>query len=117
MKNPFEQAPKGYMIRATVIGGVLIAALLIASTICAGDSAGKSTSSAVRTISNFYLQELAGCREQVVSTNLDSCIANMRSAVSLMTEDDLSDTAHLQDFQAATRRDRSRRILRRGARA
>ena len=81
-------------------GAVLIGAIMILSNLWMGQSARKSTEQAVQSVSNFYLQELAGRREQIVSSNLASSVQNMYSAVKLMTADDLSDMAHLQAFQA-----------------
>lgn len=65
-----------------------------------GQSAKRSAEEAVHSVSDFYLQELAGRREQIVSSNLSSSVANMRSAIDLLETDDLSDMAHLQAFQA-----------------
>ncbi len=81
-------------------GGILIALILVLTTIWTGVSARSGTEKAVRTVSNFYLRELAGRREQVVYSNLQTYIQDMHHALDLLNEDDLSDLEHLQAFQA-----------------
>lgn len=86
--------------KIVVIGGLVIAVLLVLTTIWTGSSSKHSTERAVHAVSNFYLQELAGRREQVVSSNLANSIENMHDALDLLNEEDLSDMEHLQAFQA-----------------
>ena len=80
-------------------GALLVLIILVAGTIWMGQSARKDTQDAVRTVSNLYLDELAGRREQVVESNLQNKIRDLRVAVSLMDREDLSDMDHLQDYQ------------------
>ena len=87
-----------------MIGGVIIALVLIFGTIWMGQSASLSTEAAVHSVSDFYLQELAGRREQVVAANLSANIKNMYVALELMDQTDLSDAAHLQAWQARMKR-------------
>ena len=87
-------------INIAVIGGILVAFVLVLTTIWTGISARRSAEKAVNTVSNFYLRELAGRREQVVVSNLNNNIQNMREALDLLDEDDLTDMEHLQAFQA-----------------
>ena len=84
---------------STVIGSLLIAAILILGTYWSGQKAQQDTEKAVSSVSKLYLDELAGRREQVVSSALKRNIGNMQTAVSLLTNEDLSDTAHLQAYQ------------------
>ncbi len=99
MKTP-KWMIKNNTVRLTVAGGIIIAVILVFSTALAGSSARKSTDDAVRLISDFYLQELSGRREQVVASNLKNCITSMNTAISLMDQSVLSDMEHLQAFQA-----------------
>ena len=87
-------------ISVTIIGGLIIAAILIVGTILSGQQAKLDAENAVNSVSLLYLDELAGRREQVVSSTLERNIRNMQTAVGLLTEDDLSDTEHLQAYQA-----------------
>ena len=82
------------------IGSVLVAAILILGTIWTGRSARTSTQEAVHSVSLFYLDELAGRREQVVAYNLSSTINNIYTAVGLMDAEELQDPEHLQAYQA-----------------
>ena len=88
------------IMRAILLGGILIVILLVLSTIWTGRNAQRGTEQAVHSISNFYLGELAGRRKQVVKSNLDTNIRNMQNAIELLTEEDLSDLPHLQAYQA-----------------
>ena len=83
-----------------VIAGILVAAILVLGTIWMGHQAQKDAEEAVQSVSLFYLDELAGRREQVVENNLNQLIKNMYVATGLMTEEDLSDQEHLQAFQS-----------------
>ncbi|MBO5591212.1 MAG: response regulator [Acidaminococcaceae bacterium] len=83
-----------------LVGSIIIAAIVVLGTIWTGQSARKDTEAAVRSVSLLYLNELAGRREQVVASNLQSSISNMRIAIGMMTPEDLQDMEHLQAFQA-----------------
>ena len=82
-----------------VMGSLLIVAILILGSYWSGQKARQDTEKAVTSVSKLYLDELAGRREQVVASLLERNIGNMQTAVSLLTNDDLSDTAHLQAYQ------------------
>ena len=99
-----QAAPKNHNLLMAMLGGILIGILLILSNIWQGNSARRSTEEAVHSVSNFYLQELAGRREQVVASNLNASIKNMNTAIGLLTREDLSDMEHLQAFQARMRK-------------
>ena len=95
-----EQKRNNNMVTVGLIGGVILAFILVAGTIWMGQSAKRDTEAAVHSVSLLYLDELAGRREQVVSANLQHRIDDMRTAIDLMTEEDLSDLVHLQAYQA-----------------
>ena len=100
MKIEKEGSQSKRMTRVAVLGGLIVAVLLILTTLWTGRSTKLNAEQAVHSASNFYLQELAGRREQVVFSNLTSSIENMRDALDLLDENDLSDMEHLQAFQA-----------------
>ena len=87
-----------------IIGAGLLILVLVAGTIWMGSSANRDTRSAVRSVSLLYLDELADRREQVVSENLQEKINVIYTALDLMTEEDLSDSAHLRSYQARMKR-------------
>ncbi|MBP5260589.1 MAG: hypothetical protein J6Z43_00515, partial [Clostridiales bacterium] len=83
-----------------IIGGLIVIAIFVVGTISTGRAAHRDTEDAVHSVSSFYLDELAGRREQVVAFNLQKEIEDLQVAVGLLTEEDLSDAEHLQAFQA-----------------
>ena len=84
---------------ASAIGSVILVFILVFGTMWMGSNARNDTESAVRSVSLLYLDELAGRREQVVSANMQEKINVIHTALDLMTEEDLSDGAHLQAYQ------------------
>ena len=87
-----------------IIGGLIVIAIFVIGTIIMGGAAHNDTAKAFHSVSSFYLDELAGRREQVVANNLEREIEDLQVAVGLLTEDDLSDTEHLQAFQTRMKR-------------
>ena len=81
-------------------GAAVIMAVMVLGTIWMGQSGKRDTENAVRTVSLLYLDELAGRREQVVEGNLERKIQDVKVALSLITKEDLSGLAQLQDYQA-----------------
>ena len=104
MKENHQAVQKNNTVLFAAAGGVIVALVLIFGTLLLGQSARRSTEEAVHSVSNFYLQELAGRREQVVAANLNSSIKNMYAALGLMDETDFSDIPHLRAWQAKTKR-------------
>ena len=86
-----------------VIGGMLVILIFVFGTLWTGRSAGSDTEAAVRSVSLLYLDELAGRREQVVESNLQSKINDIRVALALMDENDLSSPERLRAYQARMR--------------
>ena len=82
-----------------LIGSLILAIILVAGTMWMGSRARRDTEDAVRSVSLLYLDELAGRREQVVEDNLQEKIQTIRVAIDLMTDEDLSDKAHLEAYQ------------------
>ncbi|MBR6352201.1 MAG: response regulator, partial [Firmicutes bacterium] len=91
-------------VTVAVIGSLIVLFILVVGTIWMGHSARKNTAEAVRTVSLLYLDELAGRREQVVENNLNNKIKDIETAVDLMTSVDLSDKAHMEDYQKRMKR-------------
>ena len=90
---------KNYIVPIAVIGSLMLTIILVAGTIWMGSRARRDTEEAVRLVSLLYLDELAGRREQVVEDNLREKIETIRVAIDLMTEEDISDKAHLEAYQ------------------
>ena len=86
-------------VAVAVAGGLILILVLVLGTLWMGQTARRDTEAAVRSVSLLYLDELAGRREQVVAENLQDRISDMRTALELMTDDDLMDAAHRQAYQ------------------
>ena len=99
MESNQEKKQRSRVLRFTVSGILVIALILMLGTFWLGTSANKSTEEAVRNVSLFYLDELAGRREQVVEGNLNDTKKDMRTVLGMLSEEDLSDVEHLQEYQ------------------
>ena len=88
------------ILRFVVIGVMILAAIMILETIWMGQATRGANEQTVREVSMLYLDELAGRREQVIVSNLNTNIKNMETAVSMMEDEDLSSPQHLQAFQS-----------------
>ncbi len=97
MKTEKDRKLNPVMIIA--LGCLVIAVILTIGTLSLGRVAGNDTKVAVRNVSVLYLSELAGRREQVVSSIIDDYIRDMDVAVGMLEETDLSSTENLQDYQ------------------
>ena len=89
---------------AAFVGDLILVIILVLGTVWMGRSAKSNTEAAVRSVSLLYLDELAGRREQVVAENMREKIGVIETALDLMTEEDLSDNAHLEAYQAKIKR-------------
>ena len=90
---------KNSLVRAVIIGSIIVALILVLGTFWSGNSAKDDTENAVRTVSLMYLDELAGRREQIVSSALNEYIRSMNNALAIMTREDLASVENLQAYQ------------------
>ncbi len=81
-----------------VIGGSIIASILLLTSIWVSSTAREGTSQAVSRVSEFYLEELAGRRAQVVSEELKNGFAHMENALEVLDESDLESEETLREF-------------------
>lgn len=95
---------KSNTMAIAIAGTLIIAVILILSTVWMGNAAKEDNDEAVKTVSLLYLDELAGRREQVVENNLRNRIRDLQVAIGMMEADDLSDNQHLQAYQARMKR-------------
>ncbi len=91
-------------ITSAVWGGLLIALILLVTTLWVSNGARVGTSQAVNRVSEFYLEELAGRRAQVVSEELKSNISYMENALAIMEESDLASQESLRHFLGRVKR-------------
>ena len=99
-----KERKEGGTARVAVLGGILVATILILSILWVGRSTRRSTEEAVHSVSNFYLHELAGRREQVLEANLRRSVSDIYGAVELLNENALSSMERLQAFQASMKK-------------
>ena len=76
MKAKRTPAWKNHTLIIVLFSVVIMAALLYISNTWTVQSAHDSTEEAVHSVSDFYLQELAGRREQVIASTLNSYVEN-----------------------------------------
>ena len=87
-----------------IAAAVAAVAIFVVGALWNGQRAGNDTERAVRSVSLLYLDELAGRREQVVAHNIQEKTDVIYTALELISEEDLSDEAHLQAYQATMKR-------------
>ncbi|MBE6006822.1 MAG: response regulator [Sarcina sp.] len=86
------------------IGVFLVVLILFVGTIWTGQSAGRATEEAVHSVSMFYLEELAGRREEVVAKALSGNVSNIYTAIGLLEEEYPRTAGDLQVFQGRIKR-------------
>ena len=89
---------------AAVIGCIILVIILVGGSIWSSRSARKDTTDAARAVSLMYLDELAGRREQVVENNLQDTVSDIQAAVSLLSDENLSDLDHMRNYQRDMKR-------------
>ena len=97
-QNGIGKKQKKKTIAYAVAGGVMVASILLLTTIWVLSSARTSTTEAVDKVSEFYLEELAGRRSQVVAEELKNNISYIQNALSVMDESDLKSQETLRYF-------------------
>ena len=94
-----EKINKKTNTKATIVGAVAVALILILGNLWLIYATQRDTEKAVSTVSQLYLNELAGRREQVVENNLKGRIDDIQVAIDLMSDEDLNDKAHMEAYQ------------------
>ena len=85
-------------------GGIIIAVILLLTTVWVMNSAGRGTRQAVSRVSEFYLDELAGRRAQVVAEELKNHFLFMENALDIMEESNLESQQSLRRFLGKMKR-------------
>ena len=97
-QNNINEKQRRKAVAFAVWGGIVIAAILLITTVWVSNSARKGTDQAVNRVSEFYLGELAGRRAQVVSEELKNHFEYMENALSVLDESDLESQETLRAF-------------------
>ncbi len=85
-------------------GGLVIAAILLLTTVWVSNSARVSTKQAVGRVSEFYLEELAGRRARTIAEELKNYFAQMEEALKVLEPSDLESQESLRRFLGKIRR-------------
>ena len=102
--NRLNEKQRKQTIAWTVCGGLVIAVILLVTTVWVIGSAGTSTSQAVARVSEFYLEELAGRRAGMVSDELKSNFTYMENALAILEDKDLESGDSLRRFLGKVKR-------------
>ncbi|MCI8509610.1 MAG: response regulator [Lachnospiraceae bacterium] len=93
-----NEKQKKQTIAYGIVGGIIIAAILLITTIWVSNSARIGTNQAVNRVSKFYLEELAGRRAQVVSEELKNNFAYIENSLAILESSDLESQETLRAF-------------------
>lgn len=85
-------------IVSAVLGGIIIAMILLITTVWVSNGARNGTNEAVNRVSEFYLKELAGRRAQVVSEELKNHFAYMDNALAILQDTNPESQTELRKF-------------------
>ncbi len=85
-------------VSTAIIGGAIVAVLLILSTLWINNRGQDDTSEAVHSVSEMYLRELTDRREQILIARINIHVNNIKSAVKVMTPADLQSVETLSAF-------------------
>lgn len=102
--HSMNRAQKKQTIAFAVWGGLIIATILLITTVWVTSRARAGTRQAVNRISEFYLEELAGRRALVVSEELKNNFFYMKNAMSILEEGDLESQETLRHFLGKIKR-------------
>ena len=97
-KNSTSDKKGGRTISIAIVGGAIIAALLIFSTMRINQSNLSSISEAVHSTGEIYLREMTNRREQVLTTRINTRIDNLRAALIALTPADLQNAETLSAY-------------------
>ncbi len=96
--NQTKEEQKKQTFAYALWGGMLIAWILIFTTVWVSGGARTGTSQAVKKVSEFYLEELAGRRAQVVSEELKNKFSYMENALDILDASYLESQETLRAF-------------------
>ncbi len=96
--NDINERQKKQTIASAVWGGMIIASILLLTMVWVSDRARTGTRQAVNQVSEFYLEELAGRRAQVVSEELRNNFTHMENALSVLEDSDLESQDTLRNY-------------------
>ena len=99
-----DKTQRRQTVAFAIWGGLIIAIILLLTTVWVATNAQASTNQAVARVSEFYLEELAGRRAQVVSEELNNNYAYMERALAVIESSDLESQESLRRFLGRVKR-------------
>ncbi|MDE6851339.1 MAG: PAS domain-containing sensor histidine kinase, partial [Lachnospiraceae bacterium] len=96
--NKNNNKQRNETVVTAISGGIIIAVILLITTVWVSNSARTGTNEAVKRVSGFYLEELAGRRAQVVSEELKNHFAYIDNALTMLEQTNLESQEALQKF-------------------
>ncbi len=96
--NAINEKQKKQTVAFAIWGGIIVAVILLLTTVWVSNSARTGTKRAVSRVSEFYLEELAGRRAQVVSEELKNNFTYMENAINILEDTDLESQEALRNF-------------------
>ena len=96
--SSMSRKQKNRAVTFYVCGGVVIAAILLITSVWMSDSARISTDRAVNRVSEFYLEELAGRRARVVSEELKNHFVQIEHILDIVDDSNLESQETLRTF-------------------
>ncbi len=103
-KNEINEKQKKLTVAFAVWGGAVIALILLVTTVWVSNSARVGTKRAVGRVSEFYLEELAGRRAQVVSEELKNHFTYMENALNILKGLEIDSQDSLRGFLGRVKR-------------
>lgn len=97
-QQSINETQRRQTVAAALCGAVIIAAILLITTVWVSTAARAGTSQAVARVSEFYLEELAGRRAQVVSEELKTHFTYMENALAVLEDSDLESQDALRRY-------------------
>ena len=96
--NGIDTNQRQRTVASAIWGGAVVAVILLITTIWTSTAARTSTNQAVAQVSEFYLEELAGRRAQVVSEELNNHFNYIDNALAVLDGTDLESQDTLRRF-------------------
>jgi len=97
-KNSTENNQDKRTISMAIVGGAIVAALVILSTLWINNSEQAATNETVHSVGSLYLRELTDRREQVINARINVRVDNLRAAMKVLSPADLQSVETLSAF-------------------
>ena len=97
-KNLNESNQNKSTVSMAIVGGAIVALLVILSTLWINKSEQAATNETVHSVGSLYLRELTDRREQVINARINVRVDNLRAAMKVISPADLQSVETLSAF-------------------